>query len=321
MNDSTDLCCNQLEELKVDFDQINHNEKRTLWVVILTTAMMVIEIVAGYVTGSMALLADGYHMASHAGALGIAYLVYRLARSPKIARQLSFGSGKLLPLGGYTSAVGLGIIALWMIAESVHRLLNPIDIQFKEAIAITVVGLAVNVLSAFILGGHSHHHHDENPDHVFDLHQNYDHEHHQHGHDHDHVHDHNHKSALVHVIADAFTSVLAIIALSVGSYFNSSWLDPVMGIVGALVILRWAYTLCKSTAKELLDASSELLNVAEIRKSLGEKDIELLDFHAWKTGPSNLSCSMIVKSPKKHPIDFYRAILKKRNLHLIVQEI
>jgi cation diffusion facilitator family transporter len=319
MSNSGSTYCNQAHELNVNFDQINQNEKRTLWVVLLTTLMMFVEIIAGYVTGSMALLADGYHMASHAGALGIAYIVYRLARSPAIASRLSFGSGKLLPLGGYTSAVGLGIIAIWMIAESVNRLLNPVDIQFAEAIAIAVVGLVVNLLSALILGGHthSHDHHEHHHDH------HHDHEHgdgHHHHHEHEHVDDHNHKSAVVHVIADAFTSVLAIIALSIGSYFSTSWLDPAMGIVGALVILRWAYTLCKSTARELLDAQTDLIDIESVRATLSEKNIQLLDFHAWKTGPSNFSCSMIVKTKAKNSNDFYRSLLKKKNLHLIVQE-
>lgn len=135
--------CNQPHELAVDFEEIEHNERRTLWVVLLTATMMVVEILAGYATGSMALLADGYHMASHAGALGISYLVYRLARSQRFAGKLNFGTGKLLPLGGYTSAIGLGIIALWMAFESVERIFHPVAIEFNEAILIAVVGLAV----------------------------------------------------------------------------------------------------------------------------------------------------------------------------------
>lgn len=304
MNTANEVCCNQRDQIKVDFDLISQNEKRTLWVVLLTSFMMVVEIAAGFITGSMALLADGYHMASHAGALSIAYVVYRLARSKTLAARFTFGSGKLLPLGGYTSAVGLGIISIWMIAESLHRFFNPIDIQFREAITIAGVGLVVNLLSAWVLGsGHSHHHDHED----------------EHGHD--HVHDHNHRSAFVHVMADALTSVLAIVALSLGSFYQAHWLDPAMGILGAIVILKWAYGLCRNTARELLDVNASEFNLDTIRSALAADQIELKDFHAWKVGPSNYVSSMIVNTRKQMPDAYYRQVLGRSNVHLIVKEI
>lgn len=306
MSTSTSYC-NQQHELAVDFDEIEHNEKRTLWVVILTFSMMIFEVAAGYWTGSMALLADGYHMASHAGALGIAYLVYKLAKSESIKSRLSFGTGKLLPLGGYTSAVGLGIIAIWMAVESIQRLLNPNEIQFNEAIAVAVIGLAVNVVSAFILGsGHHHHNHDHSHD----------------DHDHHHVHDHNHRSALVHVIADALTSVLAILALIAGKFYAANWLDPLMGIVGAVVILRWAYVLCRDTAWELLDAHSNSVPAHEIRGSIEKAGIRVIDLHIWKVGPGNHACQLVVENETRKGSEFYRQFIPKLagSIHLVVEE-
>lgn len=298
-------CCNQQNELAVDFDEIEHNEKRTLWVVLLTFSMMVIEIAAGYWTGSMALLADGYHMASHAGALGIAFLVYKLAKSESLKARLSFGSGKLLPLGGYSSAIGLGIIALWMAVESIHRLFTPTQIQFNEAIAIAVLGLAVNVLSAFILGSGHHHHDDHNE------------EHHHH-----HVEDHNHRSALVHVIADALTSVLAIVALFAGKFYAANWLDPMMGIVGAIVILRWAYVLCRDTAWELLDGQPRNFPVETIRAAIEESGIKVIDLHLWKVGPGNHACQIVVEGHGKKGSDYFRQYLPSSMgpIHLVVEE-
>lgn len=302
--------CNQNDEISIDFEEIKHNEKRMLWVLILTVTMMVVEIIAGYVYGSMALLADGCHMASHAGALGIAYLVYQLARSEKIKSRLNFGTGKLLSLGGYTSALGLGMIAAWMVVESIQRLLDPHTIHFGEAISVAVLGLVVNVVSAFILGGgHSHHHH---------------HDEHDHSHAHSHrVEDHNHKSALVHVITDALTSVLAIIALLCGLYFDAAWLDPVMGLVGAAVILRWAYGLCRETAWELLDERVSEVEAAQIKARIEEAGGHVIDFHLWKIGPGNHACQLIVESVELRGSNYYRQFLPPEiaaSVHLVVEE-
>ncbi|MEK6624824.1 MAG: CDF family Co(II)/Ni(II) efflux transporter DmeF [Bdellovibrionota bacterium] len=305
--------CNQAHELAVDFDEISSNEKRTLWVVLITAVMMVIEIAAGYMTGSMALLADGYHMASHAGALGIAYLVYRLARSDKLFRKLNFGTGKLLPLGGYTSAIGLGIIATWMAFESFQRILHPVSIEFNEAILIAIVGLLVNILSAGILGfrhGHKHEEHDQ--------HESCEHEHSQ-----NHVEDHNHRSALVHVLADALTSCMAIFALVIGKYFSATWPDPLMGIVGSVVILKWAYSLSRATARELLDAHPRGMSLSKIKQDIEQDGHRVFDLHAWHAGPSNIICMLAVAvNPQLVTTDF-RSYFGDRfkGLHLSVEKV
>jgi cation diffusion facilitator family transporter len=243
------------------------NAKRTLWVVALTVVMMVGEIVAGYITGSMALLADGFHMATHAGALGIAAAAYSYAKRHASSSRYSFGTGKVGDLGGFASALILGMVSLVIAVESVMRLLQPTEVQFGTATLIAIVGLIVNIVSALLLGhGHSHGHDD----------------HHGHGHGHG---DNNLKSAYVHVIADALTSVLAIAALLAGRYLGWVWLDPVMGIVGAMVIARWAWSLMGVTSAVLLDQTDE--HVAEEIRELVEKpgDATITDLHVWRVGP------------------------------------
>ncbi|MDB6141072.1 MAG: cation transporter [Pseudomonas sp.] len=244
------------------------NAKRTLWVVALTVVMMVGEITVGYITGSMALLADGFHMATHAGALGIAALAYAYAKRHASSKRYSFGTGKVGDLGGFASALILGMVSLAIGVESVMRLLQPTEVQFGTATLIAIVGLIVNIVSALLLGhGHSHGH---------------DHDHHDHGH---HGHDNNLKSAYVHVIADALTSVLAIMALLAGRYLGWVWLDPAMGIVGAIVIARWAWSLMSVTSGVLLDQTDE--HVAEEIRELVEKpgDATITDLHVWRVGP------------------------------------
>ena len=243
------------------------NAKRTLWVVALTVVMMVGEIVAGYLTGSMALLADGFHMATHAGALGIAAAAYSYAKRHASSSRYSFGTGKVGDLGGFASALILGMVSLVIAVESVMRLLQPTEVQFGTATLIAIVGLIVNIVSALLLGhGHSHGHDD----------------HHGHGHGHG---DNNLKSAYVHVIADALTSVLAIAALLAGRYLGWVWLDPVMGIVGAIVIARWAWSLMGVTSAVLLDQTDE--HVAEEIRELVETpgDATITDLHVWRVGP------------------------------------
>ena len=309
---SRETHCNQHDEISIDFEEIKRNEKRMLWVLILTLTTMLVEIVAGYLYGSMALLADGYHMASHAGALGIAYLVYQLARSEKIKSRLNFGTGKLLSLGGYTSALGLGMIAVWMIIESVQRLFEPHTIHYGEAIAVATLGLAVNVVSALILGlGHDHHHHGHS-------HGDHDHEHRR-----NHIEDHNHKSALVHVITDALTSVLAIFALVCGAFFDAAWLDPVMGLVGAAVILRWAYGLCRDTAWELLDERVSEVETEQIKAQIEASGGRVIDFHLWKIGPGNHACQLMVEAVEIRGSHYYRQFLPPEiaaSVHLVVEE-
>ncbi|AZD47827.1 CDF family Co(II)/Ni(II) efflux transporter DmeF [Pseudomonas chlororaphis] len=257
----------------------DENARRTLWVVALTFVMMIGEIAAGYLTGSMALLADGFHMATHAGALGIAAAAYGFARRNADNARFSFGTGKVGDLAGFASALILGLVAIGIAGESLLRLLQPTQVAFTEATVIAVVGLGVNIVSALLLsGGHAHHGHDH-------AHQPaYEHPH-PHSHGHGHHHDNNLRSAYVHVLADALTSVLAIAALLAGRYLGWVWLDPVMGVVGALVIGRWAYGLMKSSAAVLLDTTDEHL-AGEIRQSVeAAGDARITDLHVWQVGP------------------------------------
>ncbi|WP_454876234.1 CDF family Co(II)/Ni(II) efflux transporter DmeF [Pseudomonas farris] len=246
------------------------NARRTLWVVALTFVMMIGEIAAGYITGSMALLADGFHMATHAGALGIAAAAYGFARRHANNSRFSFGTGKVGDLAGFASAIVLGLVSIGIAGESIVRLFQPTTVAFTEATVIAVVGLGVNIVSAFLLAGnHGHHGHD----------------HHDHSHVHAHHHDNNLRSAYLHVLADALTSVLAIVALLAGRYLGWVWLDPVMGIVGAIVIARWAYGLMRDSAAVLLDTTDEHV-AAEIRELLeSTDDIRISDLHVWQVGP------------------------------------
>ena len=249
----------------------DENAKRTLWVVALTVVMMVAEIAAGYITGSMALLADGFHMATHAGALGIAAAAYSYAKRHAASAQYSFGTGKVGDLGGFASALILGLVAIGIGVESVVRLFEPTQVAFGTATWIAVVGLIVNIVSALLLsGGHDHHHgHDHGHDHA----------HHAHG------QDNNLRSAYVHVLADALTSVLAIAALLAGRYLGWVWLDPVMGIVGALVIARWSWSLIRTTSGVLLDRTDEHV-AQEIRDIIEQSgDTKITDLHVWQVGP------------------------------------
>ena len=243
------------------------NARRTRWVVLLTAAMMVAEIIAGYVTGSMALLADGFHMATHAGALSVAAAAYAYAKRHARNPAYSFGTGKVGDLAGFASAMGLGLIAFAIGIESVMRLFQPINVAFGEATIIAIVGLLVNIASAFLLsGGH---------------HQDHDHHHHHHA----HAGDNNLRSAYIHVLADALTSVLAIAALLAGRYLGWTWMDPVMGIVGAVVIARWSWSLMRDTAAVLLDRTDD--HVAdEVRELVeGPGDARITDLHIWRIGP------------------------------------
>jgi cation diffusion facilitator family transporter len=258
-------------------DAHDANARRTLWVVALTVVMMVGEIAAGYITGSMALLADGFHMATHAGAMAIAAAAYAYARRHAASSAFSFGTGKVGDLGGFASALILGLISIGIGIESLLRLLEPTHVEFATATLIAVVGLLVNIVSALLLsGGHHHHHHHD----------------HDHGHDHSHGHDNNLRSAYVHVLADAVTSILAIGALLAGRYLGWVWLDPAMGIVGALVIARWAMTLMRDTAGVLLDRTDS--HVAEEIRELVEEggEARITDLHVWRVGPG--VCAAIV---------------------------
>ncbi len=250
------------------------NARRTLWVVWLTAVMMVGEIAAGYWTGSMALLADGFHMATHAGALAVAAAAYAYARRHAHSAAYSFGTGKVGDLAGFASAMVLGLIALGIGVESVLRLFEPIRVAFGEATIVAVLGLAVNLASAVLLSGGHHHGHAHHHDHD-----------HDHDHDHHHGHDNNLRSAYMHVLADALTSVLAIAALLAGRYLGWAWMDPAMGIVGAVVIARWSWTLMRDTAAVLLDRTDDpvAMEVRALVEAGG--DARIVDLHVWRVGP------------------------------------
>jgi cation diffusion facilitator family transporter len=263
------------------------NARRTRWVVLLTAAMMVAEILAGYWTGSMALLADGFHMATHAGALGVAALAYAYAKRHVASARYTFGTGKVGDLAGFASAIVLGLIALGIGVESAVRLAEPTRIAFGQAIWIAILGLLVNLASAALLaGGHRHGH---------------DHHHHHHDGDghpgHGAGQDNNLRAAYVHVLADALTSVLAILALAGGRYFGWVWLDPAMGIVGAIVIARWSWALVRDTAAVLLDTADQQL-VGEIRLCVeGPGDARIADLHVWRIGPEAWAAIVDVIGP------------------------
>ena len=250
--------------------------RRTRWVVALTAVMMVGEVGAGYATGSMALLADGFHMATHAGALAVAAAAYGYARRHAHDPAYSFGTGKVGDLAGFASAMVLGLIAAAIGIESGLRLFEPVTIAFGEAAAIATLGLVVNIVSALLLGGGHHHDHGGRGHHHDDD---------AHPHPHAHRGDNNLRSAYVHVLADALTSVLAIAALLAGRYLGWGWMDPAMGIVGALVIARWSWTLLRDTSAVLLDRSAA--PVAGTVRALVEApgDARIADLHVWRVGP------------------------------------
>lgn len=276
----------ELEELASDHNFLgaahDRNARRTSWVVGLTAAMMVAEIAAGWITGSMALLADGFHMATHAGALGVAAGAYWFAKRHAANPRFTFGTGKVGDLAGFASALILGVFAVGIAAESLSRLVNPVLVDFGDAIVVAVLGLMVNLVSAAMLG-HGHERHDHsNHEHAHHDHAHHDLAGHEHGH---HHHDHNLRAAYVHVLADALTSVLAIVALVCGRYLGWVWLDPAMGIVGSLVIARWAWTLMRQTAAVLLDTADRQL-LERIKDAVeGEGDAIVTDLHVWRIGP------------------------------------
>ena len=261
----------ELEELARDHDFLgeshDRNARRTMWVVALTAVMMVAEIAAGLITGSMALLADGFHMATHAGALAVAAGAYWYAKRHVANPRFTFGTGKVGDLAGFASALILGVFAIGIAAESVHRLLNPVNVDFNDAIVVAVIGLAVNLLSAVMLSHGHEHAHD-----------------HDHG-THDHHHDHNLRAAYMHVLADALTSVLAIGALVSGRYLGLVWLDPAIAILASLVIARWSWTLMSQTAAVLLDTADR--DLLERMKAAVEEggDCTVADLHVWRIGP------------------------------------
>lgn len=283
-------------------------ETRTLIVIGITTVMMVVEIATGILYGSMALLADGLHMASHTVALSINAFAYIYARRHAHNESFSFGTGKVNTLGGYTGAVLLAGFAFVMVWESAHRLISPVDIAFNQAIFVAVIGLIVNGVSVLVLGDH---HHPEQADDMpaqFAAHSHHHED--EDAHHHHHHHDHNLVSAYLHVLADALTSLLAIFALLAAKYFGFVWADPAMGIVGAVLVGRWSLGLLRSTSNILLDreAADELRKV--IREKIeAENDNRVADLHVWAVGPNLYSVivSLVTHHPK--PPDHYKVLI------------
>jgi cation diffusion facilitator family transporter len=292
-------------------DKHEENERRTWFVVALTVVMMVGEIIAGSYFGSMALFADGWHMGTHAAALGIAGAAYLFARRQVGNSTFAFGTGKFGDLAAFTSAIILGMIAVQIAYESVLRLMNPVSIAYGEAIAVASLGLCVNLVSAWLLrGSHDHHHHGHSHSHDHDDHD-HDHGHHDHDHDHHHEHrqqDNNFRAAYVHVLADAATSILAIAALVIAMYSGWVWADPAVGIIGSIVIASWAYTLIRDAGGVLLDVNYDRKLEAKVRARLEAGDDRVTDLHLWQVGPGHCAAviSLISDTPKQP------AVYKKR---------
>ncbi|WFR94747.1 CDF family Co(II)/Ni(II) efflux transporter DmeF [Rhizobium tumorigenes] len=275
----------------------NHarNERRTWLVIAITASMMVIEIVAGNMFGSMALVADGWHMSTHAAAMLIAALAYLYARRHANNPRFSFGTGKLGDLAGFASAVVLALIALMIAWESFLRLRSPVSINFQEAIFVAVVGLLVNIVCAWLLRDDHHHSHG-----------------HHHSHDHAGHHGHggkdqNLRAAYVHVLADALTSVLAIGALVLGSIYGWLWLDPAIGIVGGIVIARWSWVLVRDSGRVLLDYQTDDEDLPEeIKDIMTREGVEILDLHVWQLGPGHHGAIVSIVADNPHAPSYYR---------------
>jgi cation diffusion facilitator family transporter len=306
------------------------NERRTWMVIALCTAMMIVEIVGGLFFGSIALIADGLHMSTHASALLLAALAYSYARTHTEDERFSFGTGKLGDLAGFTSAVVLAMIALFIGYEAISRLIWPVHIDFNEAIPIAVLGLAVNVASVLLLSGGRHGHgHDHGQSHAANG--------HDHAHDegqapqidskeHEHargaaVHDNNMRSAVVHVLADAGVSVLVIVGLLFGRFLGWSWMDPVVGLAGAIVIAAWSYTLIRDTGAVLLDMNPDRSMAARMREMIEIDGDRLTDLHLWRLGPGHLGAILCVATERQRGPEYYQSLLRRfRTLsHVTVQ--
>ncbi|WP_130470017.1 cation diffusion facilitator family transporter [Candidatus Magnetaquicoccus inordinatus] len=331
-------------------------ERRTYWVIAITLVTMVVELIVGYTTGSMALTADGWHMGTHAAALGLTAFTYVFARRHASNPRFTFGSGKAGPLGGFASAIALSIVSLLMAIESLQRLVAPIPVEFSTALLVAVTGLVVNLLCAWLLGGahdhghghahghahdhhehHAHHaHHDHDTHHAHDDHHDHDahhahDDHHAHDEHHDHQEDsakpmgqgetaavyqlehqdHNLRGAYLHVLADALTSLTAIVALICGMTLGWVWMDPLMGVVGSVVIAVWAYGLIRNSAKTLLDAEDNQPlrdHVAECLRAGG--DCEITDLHVWRVGPLSHACIVSLVTHQLRSADEYKVLLK-----------
>ena len=282
-------------------------ERRAWAVIVLCSAMMVVELVGGVLFGSLALVADGLHMSTHAMAMLIAAFAYTFARRHATDARFSFGTGKLGDLAGFSNAIVLLLIAVFIGYEAVMRFGAPVPIKFREAIPIAVAGLLVNVASAWLLSvGGDHHHHDHD----------HDHDEHDHGHDHEPVHHHAHRdynlrSIFVHVAADAAVSVLAILGLLAARFLGWIWMDPMMGIIGGLVIAVWAIGLMRDTGRVLLDMTPDAALAARLKSSIEVDGDEVVDLHVWRLGPGHLGAILAIETAHAREADFYRPLLRR----------
>lgn len=276
--------------------EVNRNQQRTLWVLLLTLFAMIIEIVFGLISGSMSLLADGLHMSSHLAAMAITFFAYSMAKSSTL--DLPFGGGKFIPLGGYTSGLFLFVIALVTLWTSCQRLLEPITVNFGQAIKVAFFGLAVNLISIAILRPSEIHHEST------------------------HGHDHNIRGAYLHVLADCLTSLLAIVALASGLWAGLNWLDPAMGVVGGFVILWWSLGLVKESGLELVDAQAKHLDTKTIRQEFDKDGACVEKFRAWKIAPHTYASEIVIQTPILRGSEHYRNVLKGKYklAHVIVEE-
>jgi cation diffusion facilitator family transporter len=278
------------------------NERKTWAVIALCGVMMFVEIIGGSLFGSLALIADGLHMSTHAGAMLIAALAYTYARRHANDPRFVFGTGKLGDLAGYSSAIVLAMIALLIGYEAISRFLAPVTIHFSEAIPIAIVGLLVNIASAWLLSGDAHHGHTQQheqtstsaPVAASSAHR-----------------DHNIRSAYVHVLADAVVSVLAITGLVLARVFGWLWMDPLAGIIGALVIANWSYRLIRDTGGILLDVNPDEVMTAQVRETIERDGDRLLDLHLWRLGPGHLGAVISVMTGQPRDCTYYRARLSQ----------
>jgi cation diffusion facilitator family transporter len=314
-------------------------EARTRWVVGLTAVMMVAELVAGALTHSLALTADGWHMATHVGALGLSALAYWYARTRAGETRFAFGTGKVYALAGFTSSTLLVLVSFEMVSTGIQRLISPETVDFADALPVAIIGLVVNIASAWLLdGAHSHGHdhgaqpqpnHDHSHGHSDHSHGHSDHSHghsdHSHGHDHSHVelkqvqtealrravhekgHDHNLRAAYLHVVADALTSLLAIVALLAGRFYSLVWLDAVVAIVAAIVILKWAWVLISDCARQLVDLGPSTALRDRVQSALEQLgDTRVVDLHLWHVGPTQLVCVASVSTSGAQTLSDYK---------------
>lgn len=283
--------------------EYNHNhqaqgERQTWYVLILTFTVMILEITAGTLFGSMALLADGWHMGTHAAAFCITLFTYHYARKNRDNQKFTFGTGKVGVLGGYTSAIVLGLVALLMAGESIHRIVEPASIQFNDAIVVAFIGLAVNVLSMFLLGEKDPEHHQSHA-----------------------PHDHNLKAAYIHVLADALTSVLAIVALFVGKYLGWYWLDPIMGIVGSVIILKWGYGLLVDTSRILLDQNVAPDYAEQIQQVIEKQGGQVLSLRLWPVSADDYAAMVVISGASELSLSVCRQqLLELSHLHYLSLE-